>query len=299
MVHARRATRRGGAYAALGIALGLVLGDPVGGEASAAPAQGVANHSPHADHKPSPPPPVEGVAERVAAALEAHNSYEQSAKAQQDAHDSAQAAKDAAYWAKWLGIAGLVETVVTIVGVILVGLTLRAARESAREAKRGADEMKRSADAALEALELARRPRIHVRAVLGDFEDDAIKVSVVYVNRGEETAFIHRLDCDVFYRNATTKKWNKRPFVRDIVGAANTPVPIANGGFKEGEFTFHKPDVRAWHEVSIGAVELCLIGHIRYTDKRDITRRTGFMWTWHKGPAEFLPAADPRWSYED
>jgi hypothetical protein len=45
----------------------------------------------------------------------------------------------------------LVETAVTLVGVVLVGLTLDAARRSAKEAKRAADEMARSADSTKDA----------------------------------------------------------------------------------------------------------------------------------------------------
>jgi hypothetical protein len=163
MVHASRATRRWGAYAALGVALGLVLSGPIGGDAGAAPAQPIAQQSPQNNAKPSPPPTVESVPERVAAALEAHNSYEKSPQAKDDARDSAQAAKDAAYWAKWLGVAGAVETAVTAVGVVLVGLTLKAARQSAKEAKRAADAMGQSVKVSERALIEMERPYVFVR----------------------------------------------------------------------------------------------------------------------------------------
>jgi len=178
MVHARRATRRWGAYAALGIALaisGSALGEQANGRHGARRAGAPTQQAQPADAKPSPAAAVESVGERVARALEAHNAYEQSAKAQKDADETAKASTDAARWGMGLLIAGGTETVVTIVGVILVGLTLSAARRSAREAEKAAKEMKRSADSADRALRHARASsqkelRAYVNIATAQFE---------------------------------------------------------------------------------------------------------------------------------
>ena len=127
--------------------------------AAEAPHHGASHHpastpspqQPQRGAKPSDAAPIHGDTQRLAAALEAQNRYQQSTAAQADAHKAAEAAHDAAYWAKWLFFAGVAETLITAFGVGLVGLTLNEARRSANEAQRAADAMVLSADSTREA----------------------------------------------------------------------------------------------------------------------------------------------------
>jgi len=176
MVAIRSHASRWGSYAALGIATCLILSGGAHGYPDPRKAGGktTANQTPKPVEKGSAPSPatlLHSDIQRLAAALEEHNRYEKSADAQKDAHTAAQGAKDAAYWAGWMVLAAAFETVVTGVGVVLVGLTLSAARQSAREAKRAADEMARSADSTKDAAwasEVAARNSAQANAYARD-----------------------------------------------------------------------------------------------------------------------------------
>ncbi len=150
MVPTRRFAGHWGVYAALGVALGLILGHAEHNKASAAPTQSPTQQAPAKTLQPSDAAVIHGDTQRIATALEARNRYDESSKGQEDAHDAAKAAWDAAKWAQCLFWAGVAETLVTAAGVLLVYFTLKEARRSANEANRGANEMKRSADAAVE-----------------------------------------------------------------------------------------------------------------------------------------------------
>jgi len=99
---------------------------------------------------------------RIAKALEAANVKQQTAKEKKDAADYLQSQKDMATFAGRMLIVASIEAAITLVGVILVGLTLKAARSSAREAKRAADEAKRQADAAEKQLTTLERPHVFI-----------------------------------------------------------------------------------------------------------------------------------------
>jgi hypothetical protein len=252
-----------------------------------------AQQAPRDQGSPSPTTALDNDAQRIATALEGKNSFDQSNKGQQDAHEAAKGAEDAAGWAGVMVVVAGAETLITGAGVLLVGLTLR-------QVKITAEQTQKQADATAQMLELTRRPRIHVRLVVADLSGPGIEVTVGYANRGEETAYIHRLDCDLFYRDAQTKRWSQWPVWRDIEGDATTPTPVANGMFREQPFTFAKPIDTVWHEVERGhRTELCLVGHVRYEDRRRVTRRTGFIWAWEPMQRNFVPLDDPRWSFED
>jgi hypothetical protein len=150
MVH-RQLGRSGCAALALAIVL---LGGRVGAgplDRTAIPRQVAAP-----SHHPADPSANKSDAERIAAALESKNRYDQSTQGQRDAHQAAEGARRAAHWAGAMFWVALLEALVTATGVILVFFTLREARNSAREAKRAADEMKRSADATSVAAQAAK-----------------------------------------------------------------------------------------------------------------------------------------------
>ncbi len=296
MVCVRRHACRWGAYAALGIALALLwqpaAADPPHKSDGAGPAGTPAQQSPQKHRAPSPSS-IENAIQRVAGALEAKNGYDQSSQGQQDTHEAAKAAKEAAKWAGWMVVAAIAETLVTLAGVVLVWRTLRHVRTTA-------DETRKQADSTAQMLELTRRPRIHVRIVAGDLSGPEFVVIVGYTNRGEETANIHRLDCGLFYRDMQTKRWRETPVWRDIQGDATTPTFVKNGEFVEQPFPFAKQTDTDWHDVVVShRTELCLVGHVRYEDRRKITRRTGFIWAWEPRQQDFVRLDDPRWSFED
>ncbi|MGH6958238.1 MAG: hypothetical protein ACREEW_16355, partial [Caulobacteraceae bacterium] len=147
VAHGCRA-RRWSACAALGIALALLgrsaLADPPEQGANASHAPAITGQSPAKDGSRSALSVAERSAQRIATALEAQNAYNQSAEGQKNAQEAAQAAHAAAQWAGWMLLAAAIETFVTFVGVVLVGLTLKAARESARHTQRQADAAERS-----------------------------------------------------------------------------------------------------------------------------------------------------------
>jgi hypothetical protein len=153
MVHAGGHARHRGAYPALGVALALLgqsaASEPPSASKDAEQTTTVARKAPRDASGPTNAAPVESDAQRIAAALEAKNTYDKSAEAQKDAHEAAGAARDAANWAGGMGIAAWLETAITGVGVLLVGLTLR-------QVKITADETKKAAKAAQDALDHAR-----------------------------------------------------------------------------------------------------------------------------------------------
>ena len=103
---------------------------------SAEQAAAVTRQGPNGGGSPASAAALESDAQRIAAALETKNTYDQSDKGQQDAHEAASAARDAANWAGGMEIAAWLETAITGVGVLLVGLTLRAAQRMLGQRRR-------------------------------------------------------------------------------------------------------------------------------------------------------------------
>lgn len=155
MVVVRSHASRWGAYAALGIALTLLgqsaSAQPPHQDASTAHTSRVSNPGPKGAGHPSSTAPIESSAQRIAGALEAKNAYDHSAQGQQDAHEAAKAARDAANWAGGVLVAAWAETLVTLAGVVLVALTLGAARRSAKAAEKNIEETRRIGEAQVRA----------------------------------------------------------------------------------------------------------------------------------------------------
>ena len=196
MVSIRGHASRWGAYAALGITLVLLgqvaAANPKDNHASGYPQGAPAQQGPAGNGAPRPAAPVDGVAQRIAAALETKNTYDQSAKQQKYAADVLAAEQSAARWAGWLFGAAVFETWVTALGVLLVFFTLRAAQRSADEAKRGADEMKRTADATI----ADQRPWLAVMGAkivneVGFVDAGAITIEFTLTNTGRTPAMLN------------------------------------------------------------------------------------------------------------
>ncbi len=184
MVHASRASRRWSAYAAAGVVLALLgqsaASEPPGTSKDAKQATAIARQAPRDADDPTNTAALESDTQRVAAALEAKNTYDKSTESQKDAHEAAGAAREAANWAAGMGIAAWLETVITGVGVGLVGLTLR-------QVKITADETKNTAKAARLALNHAKLStqqelRAYVALEGVDFEWTDTHAAVVQVS---------------------------------------------------------------------------------------------------------------------
>lgn len=81
--------------------------------------------------------------QRLAAALEAKNAYDESANGQQDAHEAAKGALQAAGWAQGMFWVAFAETLITGAGLLVVALNLKEARRSADASERSVKETRR------------------------------------------------------------------------------------------------------------------------------------------------------------
>ena len=114
--------------------------------------------TPDRSPRPSIPPGTNGDIKSLATSLAAINARANSPDQRQYNADYLQSQKDMARNAGRMFWVGAIEILITAIGIILVGLTLNAARTSAAEAGKAAKEAKRQADIA----EAGLRPHLFV-----------------------------------------------------------------------------------------------------------------------------------------
>ncbi|HEV2561185.1 MAG TPA: hypothetical protein VGT78_03500 [Rhizomicrobium sp.] len=126
------------------IAIGLTLS----GAAAANPIGRHAHHQTnsqqtHAEPQASPAPQIptalQADIDSIANTLKAENARAESKDEKQYASRYLKTQKHMAKWAGWMLVIAGIEAAITLIGVVLVGLTLKAARDSAREAQRAAN----------------------------------------------------------------------------------------------------------------------------------------------------------------
>jgi hypothetical protein len=123
---------------------------------------------------------------RTADALEAANAHPNAATEQQQARDNLKTQQDIAYWARFMFGAALAETTVTFFGVILVGLTLIAARRAATAAESAVSETRRIGEAQVRAY--VNIPTVRVQFLDWTPGEAIPSVEIVASNSGQSPA---------------------------------------------------------------------------------------------------------------
>ena len=141
MVHDRGPERARMLVLAAGVAALTLLGKPPAvypkdSHYAAGHTGGQTRQPPPKSAHPSQTPTFQSDAQRIASAREEANRYTQTPEQQRDSADALKAEKDTARWAAWMLVVAGAETFITGAGVLLVALTLNAARRSAEAAEK-------------------------------------------------------------------------------------------------------------------------------------------------------------------